>query len=272
MTAKNPANSMNDIDLEHWRDHPDIITDSLWLFPQRSDSGAHSAEYWGNFIPQIITQAMLRFTRRGEVVLDGFLGSGTTLIECRRQGRYGVGIELVPEVRKRAGELVDAEPDAHHILTRIIGGDSRLKTTANKAGKALVECGREQAQLLVLHPPYHDIIRFSDLKGDLSNAPTEAGFYRDFSRVVANLSPLLQPGRYLMLVIGDKYQDSEWVPLGFRTMECVLKQGYRLKSICVKDIHENRGKRNQQNLWRYRALRGGYYIFKHEYIMFFQKI
>jgi len=33
----------------------------------------------------------------------------------------------------------------------------------------------------------------------------------------------------------------------------------------------NRAKRNQENLWRYRALVGGFYVFRHEYILLFQK-
>jgi hypothetical protein len=54
-------------------------------------------------------------------------------------------------------------------------------------------------------------------------------------------------------------------------MERVLRHGFRLKSICVKDIQENRGKRGQHHLWRYRALKGRFYIFKHEYVMFFER-
>jgi len=266
-----PPEKLSDIDLEQWQEYSEILTDSLWLFPQRDDAGSHTPEYWGNFVPQIATQAILRFTRAGETVLDGFLGLGTTLIECRRLGRNGVGVELAPEVRKRAGELIDAEPNPKQVFTRVIGGDSRLRATAARVEAALQDGGGAQAQLLILHPPYHDIIRFSELKGDLSTAPDEDEFYRRFGQVLSNLSPLLETGRYLVLVIGDKYHNGQWVPLGFRTMECVLARGYTLKSICVKDIRENRGKRNRQNLWRYRALRGGYYIFKHEYVMFFRK-
>ena len=47
------------------------------------------------------------------------------------------------------------------------------------------------------------------------------------------------------------------------------EQGCMLKSIIVKNFDETKGKRNQKDLWRYRALVGGFYIFKHEYIFIF---
>ncbi|RJQ39956.1 MAG: DNA methylase [Dehalococcoidia bacterium] len=263
--------SINDLDMTHWKEYNDVITDSLWLFPKRDDSGFHSPEYWGNFIPQIVTQAVLRFTKKGETVLDGFLGLGTTLIECRQLGRNGVGVELVPWVAEKAKWFIAHESNNGGIKTLVIQGDSRLPKTKLEVEKALQECGTSKAQLLILHPPYHDIIKFSDLEADLSNAKTEEDFYTQFEQVLENYDDVLEEGRYLVLVIGDKYAKGEWIPLGFRTMERVLRHGYTLKSICVKDIKENRGKRNKISLWRYRALRGGYYIFKHEYIMFFKK-
>lgn len=268
---RHPEGTLTDIDLKKWKEYPDILTDSLWLFPERDSTGMHTPEYWGNFIPQIATQAILRFTRKGETVLDGFLGLGTTLIECVKLGRNGVGIELVPWVTKKAKWYIGMESNTYNVVTRVIPGDSCLAKTKKKAQYALRKCGTKKAQLLILHPPYHDIIRFSDLEADLSNAPSEADFYCQFETVLENLSPLLEDNRYLVLVIGDKYTRGEWVPLGFRTMDRVVKYGYKLKSICIKDIQENRGKRNQHNLWRYRALKSGFYVFKHEYIMFFQK-
>jgi len=75
----------------------------------------------------------------------------------------------------------------------------------------------------------------------------------------------------LVLVIGDKYSKGEWIPLGFYCMQEILRRGFSLKSIIVKNFEETRGKRNQKELWRYRALVGGFYVFKHEYIMLFKK-
>jgi len=101
---------INDLNLNNWQRYKDILTDSLWVIGARDKSGAHTGEYHGNFIPQIPNQLMRRFTKKGDVVLDTFLGSGTTLIECRRLGRHGVGIELIPEVAKRAKGHIVKQP------------------------------------------------------------------------------------------------------------------------------------------------------------------
>lgn len=92
-----------------------------------------------------------------------------------------------------------------------------------------------------------------------------------FGEVLDNTVPYLEKGRYLGIVIGDKYLKGTWIPLGFYIMNEVLKREFYLKSIIVKNFEQTRGKRNQQELWRYRALVGGFYIFKHEYILLFKK-
>jgi len=51
----------------------------------------------------------------------------------------------------------------------------------------------------------------------------------------------------------------------------MIKIGYKLKSTIVKNFDTTKGKMSQKELWRYRALDGGFYIFKHEYIFLFQK-
>ncbi len=261
------TNKINDINLLRWKEYDEIITDSLWIFHKRDTSGAHLAWYWGNFIPQIPHQLMLRYTKKGEWVLDTFVGSGTTLIECRRLGRNGIGIELNSEVAQKAKELIEKEPNRENIITEVVVGDSR---TIN-IGEILEKYRIKKVQLLIMHPPYHDIIRFSEDERDLSNAKNTDEFLKMFGEVVDNASPYLEKGRYFALVIGDKYCKGEWIPLGFYCMQEVLKRGYLLKSIIVKNFEETRGKRNQKELWRYRALVGGFYVFKHEYIMLFKK-
>ncbi len=85
-----------------------------------------------------------------------------------------------------------------------------------------------------MHPPYWDIIKFSDDKKDLSNATSINEFLTLFGKIIDKTFPILDNGRFLAVVIGDKYSKGEWIPLGFYTMQEVLKRGYKLKSTIVK--------------------------------------
>ncbi|XOB46396.1 MAG: DNA methyltransferase [Candidatus Nealsonbacteria bacterium] len=265
---------INDLNLKNWKEYKDVITDSLWLIDKRDRSGAHSGSYHGNFIPQIPNQLMRRFTKKGDVVLDAFLGSGTTLIECKRLKRSGIGIELTPSIASMARKHIKKEPSLDDsAFSEIIVSDSTTKKAKEKVLTILKKYNKKNLSLIILHPPYHDIIKFSDNKNDLSNTKTVNIFIKKFGSVIENFVDLLEKNHYLSVVIGDKYTNSEWIPLGFNVLEETIKRGagLKLKSILVKNMVDNRAKRNQEHLWRYRALAGGFYIFKHEYILLFQK-
>ena len=262
------TSKVNDLNLNRWKEYGTILTDSLWVLDKRDSSGFHSAWYWGNFIPQIPHQLMLRYTKRGEWVLDPFAGSGTTLLECQRLHRNCLGVELQPSIAEKVRSLLAKVPRRGNSTTvELEVGDSR-----NVNFKDLLSThGGASVQLAILHPPYHDIIQFSRRSGDLSNAKSVEHFASMFGAVVDNVNRVLDADRYLAVVIGDKYEKGEWIPLGFRLMNEVLKRPFRLKSIVVKNFDETLGKRNQKELWRYRALAGGFYVFKHEYLLIFQK-
>jgi DNA modification methylase len=262
------TSKINDINLNRWKEYDDIITDSLWILDKRDSSGAHNAGYWGNFIPQIPNQFLRRYTKQGEWVLDPFLGSGTTLIECKRLGRNGVGVELQSEVVEIANKNISAEENIYNVRTEIINADS----TELNLKLELEKLNIKSVQFLILHPPYWDIIKFSENKRDLSNARSVQEFLNLFGKVVDNACEVLDNGRYFAVVIGDKYSQGEWIPLAFFTMNEILKRGYVLKSTIIKNFEETKGKMNQKELWRYRALVGGFYIFKHEYIFLFKKV
>ena len=262
------TSKINDLNLNRWKEYDDILTDSLWILDKRDNSGAHNAGYWGNFIPQIPNQFLRRYTKQGEYVLDAFLGSGTTLIECKRLGRNGVGIELLPEVVEMAKKNISCEENIFNVKTEVINADS----TELNFKIELENRGIKTVQFLIMHPPYWNIIKFSKNEKDLSNAKSVEEFLNLFGKIVDNTYDVLDKDRYFAVVIGDKYSQGEWIPLAFYTMNEVLKRGYILKSTIIKNFEETKGKMNQKELWRYRALVGGFYIFKHEYMFLFKKV
>ena len=73
----------NDIDLNNWKLYENVKTGTWWEFSAREKKNGHSYDYHGNYIPQIATQLLERYTKKGDIVLDLFFGSGTTGIEAK---------------------------------------------------------------------------------------------------------------------------------------------------------------------------------------------
>lgn len=248
---------------------PEVNVDSLWLIGPRAKGGKRENNYHGNFVPQIPNDLIRRFTNREDVVIEPFMGSGTTLFECERLFRRYVGFDInsdiVDFVRGKmngrfndyAIHLYDAASDRAGAMLR---GD-------------LKRFGRDAADLMILHPPYFNIIKFSDKQYDLSNAKTLEEYFSMYRAVVNRQLPFVRRNGHLAVVAGDLYRNSEVVPLGFMIMNATLQDNpLKLKGIIVKDMVGNRAKIGLDALWRKRALRSDYYLFKHEYVFVFRKI
>lgn len=257
----------NDIDTNKWKEYTDINTDSLWFIEKRDNTGAHNGNYHGNFVPQIPHQLFTRYTKKGDWILDPFMGSGTSIIEAQRMGRNSIGIDLLPDVVDEASIRIETEK-REDTEVKIFSGDSR----DFEIDKVLKDVGINKVQFVIFHPPYWDIIKFSNETKDLSNTKSLDEFLSSFGKVIDNTTNYLEKYRYCACVIGDKYANSQVVPLGFHCMNVFLEKGFLLKAILVKNFGETKGKANKQGIWRYRALASDFYIFKHEYIFLFKKV
>lgn len=255
----------NEINMNRWKEYNDIKTDSLWLLERDNDS-LHDASYHGNFVPEIPRQMIKRYTKVGGRVLENFAGYGTTLIEAIKLKREWVGIDLNEKCIERSNDIIRQMKPSYP--AEIIFGDA-LTVDYSK----LVE-NKEKFDLCILHPPYHDIIKFTDKAEDLSNMSL-FDFSRAFSNLISKIYPVLQEGGFLVLVIGDKYQNGEVIPMGFDLMRATLDAHhafFKLKSVIVKDFGRTKAKRDKEDLWKFRALNGDFCTFNHEYIFVFQSL
>ena len=90
---------------------------SVWTVATRPYKGAHFA----TFPPALIEPCILAGSRPGDIVLDPFMGSGTTAAVALRHGRRYVGCELNPEylplqqsrMKEMAMPLFDAAQTIH---------------------------------------------------------------------------------------------------------------------------------------------------------------
>lgn len=250
--------------MQDWKSS-DLNVESLWLINERDKSGKHANVYHGNFVPQIPYQLIKRYTDEGNTVMDIFAGSGTTLFEAEHLNRNFIGFDINTA-------MIDY---MHSKMT-----DSTIRYVINECDvcnsvafqSAMQQSFTQSVDFLIAHPPYMDIVKFTDREEDLSHIGDLEHFIDKFTKAMDNGLQFLKRGKYFAIVIGDVYKKSEVIPLGFYVMNSIKTNfKVKMKGVIVKNIEGNRGKLGAQNIWRYRALKSDYFLFKHEYIFVFKK-
>ncbi|MGI8883878.1 MAG: DNA methyltransferase [Pyrinomonadaceae bacterium] len=257
----------NDLEIESWKES-DINTDSLWLISERDKSGKHANNYHGNFIPQIPNQLIRRFTKKDETIFEPFMGSGTTLFECENLERKYIGFDINPKIVDYVQQKVSA--GSYYFIKECNSLDAQKVNDGFET--AFDKLSAKSVQFVLMHPPYLDIVKFTDNPNDLSQISNLKDFIAKFRTVCENSLKYLDSNRYFAIVVGDVYKNGEVLPLAFYCMDMIKRSfAAKLKGIIVKNIEGNRGKIGQNSIWKFRALNSDYFIFKHEYIFVFKK-
>jgi len=87
---------LNNVELgKHGRDRTNV-----WVYPGANRRGSSANAELGNHPTpkpvELVADALLDVTHRGEVIIDPFMGSGTSVIAAQKTGRVAYGLELDP--------------------------------------------------------------------------------------------------------------------------------------------------------------------------------
>ncbi|MEO6667301.1 MAG: DNA methyltransferase [Nitrospiria bacterium] len=200
---------------------------TVWSFPNRGNWAGHSGSYRGNWSPHVPRNLIIRYTRPGGFVLDPMCGGGTTLVEARLLGRDAVGFDINQEAVSRTARALNAVPADPTAEQSVWRGDARH----------LTGIANETVDLVTLHPPYANMIRYSDnTEGDLS-LMNEALFYDALSQVAAEARRVLRPNGHCAVLMGDTRRRKHVVPLSFHTLQVFLGTGLLLREHVIKIQH-----------------------------------
>lgn len=194
--------------------------------------------------PALMAEIISFFTRKGEKVLDPFAGVGSTLIGADMTGREGIGVELNPvwvEIYHRIQNefSIKGEDTIHGIngirlTSPMIQGDCL---------QVLKELPDESFAAIITDPPYgcqhrvgfKDETNFSMFNegemADFGNAKDIEGYLDRMQDFGEEAHRLLLPGRYLVLLIGDRFINGEYVPLAVYVADRMRKAGFRWKGL-----------------------------------------
>lgn len=186
------------------------------------------------------------------------VGGGTTLIEAKLLNRRSIGFDINP----KAIELTKTclKFDGNHKYEPVIKlGDVR----------DLKELKNESIDLIVTHPPYMNIIKYSEgkLEGDLSNISGLKKFCDELEKGIIELYRVLKEDSYCAILIGDTRKARHYVPLSYYVMERFLKNGFALKEDIIKAQHNC----ESTPYWKSQATKYNIYLIMHEHLFIFRK-
>jgi len=184
------------------------------------------------------------------------VGGGTTLIECKLTGRKGIGIDVNPEAIKITQERLNFDYLYSQPQKCFIGDARKLEAIPDNS-----------VDLIVTHPPYADIIKYSEgrLKGDISNIHSIDVFCDEIEKVAKECFRVLKPDKYCAILIGDTRRKKFYIPIAYKVMERFIKVGFILKEDIIKIQHRCKA----TGFWVRKSKLHNFLLIMHEHLFVF---
>lgn len=229
---------------------------TVWSFPERGNWATHDAKYRGNWSPYIPRNLLLRYSKAGDLVLDQFAGGGTTLIEAKLLGRNIIGVDINPVAIEICRQKINFDyPNTGNVDLKM--GDAR----------DLYFIDNESIDFICTHPPYADIINYSEnIDGDLSLLKLK-DFLFEMNKVATESYRVLKKGKFCAILIGDTRKKGCVIPLGFEVMNIFNNSGFTLKEIIIKEQHNCKA----TGYWKTNSVKYNFLLLAHEYLFIFVK-
>ena len=224
-----------------------LETTTVWDFPNRGNWAVHLGDYRGNWPPQLVRNVISKYTEPGDLILDAFMGGGTTLIEAWLLKRRSIGFD----VSKLAYQTASARLERMQLLAKedlrvdieskyepkLVLGDS----TFVKGNDSYSAVRPNSVKLLCVHPPYLDALNYTGSNpDDLSQIRELEEFLGRIALFAQGITAYLSPNNVCAVLVGDVRRDGRIIPLGARTLDTFLGVGYELQEIIIKTQHHDR--------------------------------
>lgn len=233
----------------------ELETNTVWSFPNRGKWATHNAKYRGNWSPYIPRNVILRYSQENDTVLDQFVGGGTTAVEAKLTNRNFIGIDINPEAVNISVEKCNFTFENNSEIS-IYQGDARNLNLSD-----------ESVDLICTHPPYSDIIHYSEnIDGDLSLLPIKP-FLFEMGKVATESYRVLKKGKFCVVLMGDTRKKGMVQPLAFETMRIFEMAGFKTKEIIIKEQHNCKA----TGFWKTNSIKHNFLLLAHEYLFVFQK-
>ena len=261
----------NDLDGKQWLQNSISIWNDIRKTPEEI-----SLKHPAMFPVQLVTRLIQTFTNSEQgVVLDPFVGIGSTVVAAEMLGKKGIGLDISSEF---IGKAKQRPLPSWDLFAGNEGGLGERLLYEADANDLLKYVDAKSVDLVVTSPPYWDILlqrRSADYKeirnyGDSASDLGRVTDYRQFidclGEVFAKVLVSLKAGGYCCVVVMDLRKGSKFFPFHSDLAEKMKQIGFIYDDLIIWD------RKHEYNNLRPLGHPSVFRINKvHEYILIFQK-
>jgi len=239
-----PANHINCLNAKEWLKNQIGVWQFCYERRDIRDKNLHPA----TFPIALARKCIELFTHKGELVLDPFVGSGTTLVAARDTNRNAVGFDLNEQFIKlcdhrlaqqtvfNAARQLPICEDARNIRNYLDDGTVKLILTsppyANLLNRARKNKSRRGDQRK--NDQYGKVEQYSQDRRDLGVLELEE--YGDkIASIYKDLLPLLHPKGHCIINVADMWWNDERIPIHITIINALENAGYKLRNTIIWD-------------------------------------
>lgn len=221
----------------------------VWQFNYNSrdirDKEKHPAVYPLGLSNKVISL----FTHEGELVVDPFVGSGTTLVSALELNRNAVGFDINEKYIELCKERLSQ--------TKIIKNETSQIAILDDARNISEYFNDKQISLLVTSPPYSNLLnrkrknksrrgkerknaqymqieQYSQNENDLGILKIE-DFTKEIEKIYRGLLPKLKPKGHSVINVTDIWWENKRIPIHIYIVSAMQNAGYELRNTIIWD-------------------------------------
>lgn len=222
----------------------------VWQFAYEKRDIRDKSQHPATFPLSLASQVIKLFTHQGELVIDPFVGSGTTLIAAQDLERNAVGFDLQSNYLDlferrwvdnrnlvnslQSAQQIGIQDDARQIPTYFSEESVSLIWTSPPYANLLNRKRKNKSRRDRKNEQFDKVEQYSQDDRDLGTLALER-YQHAMGDIFAGLLPLLRPGGHCVINIPDMWWENERITLHIALVDELRKRGYELRNIIIWD-------------------------------------
>lgn len=248
---------------------------SIWKDIEKTN-GERQLKHPAMFPSQLTSRLIKIYSKDwGEIILDPFMGSGSTLLSAFDLGKKGIGFDISREYAQLTKErFKNIQLQIGQVKDKLIEPDIYNKSIFD-VPKILSE---NSVDLVITSPPYWNILterrsadrkeirKYSDSKEDLGNIEDYQEFLTKLKEAFIGVHKVLKNEKYCIIIVMDIRKKDKLYPFHIDVIKLMEGIGFKFDDLVIWD--------RQKEYNNMRPL--GYpWVFRvnkiHEYVLIFKK-